>query len=141
MLQEVVMSDLEELLISGQEIDREMVAGVLKPLLRIDSESSAIRPQVGWRHASNDARILAYLLARKAMLALGLPLQREAAGPSEVVAATGIPKGSVHPGLMRLYEHRPQLVDKDASSRYFVPGWAVEAGCEYIGQHTKLRGA
>ncbi len=131
------MTDLEELLVSGQELDQRLVAGVLTQLLRIDKDTCAIRPQQAWARASNDARILAYLLARKAMIALGLPLEREAAAPSEVIAETGIPKGSVHPGLIRLHQNRPQLVDRDDSSRYLVPGWAVDNACAYIQSHLK----
>ena len=131
------MTAFDDLLISSKEIDQELVAGVLKPLLRIDRDTRAIRPQAAWRQVSNDARILAYLLARKAMIALNLPLEREAATPSEVTAATGIPAGSVNPSLKGLYERRPQLVDKDEASRYLVPSWAVDNACDYIKSRIK----
>ena len=131
------MADLEDLLVKGDDLDRALVAGVLGPLLRIDSGNCAIRPQGGWRKVNNPARILAYLLARKAMVALGLPLEKEGATPSEVTAATGIPQGSVNPSLIRLYEDRPQLVDKDDSSRYSVPSWAIDVACNYISAQTK----
>jgi hypothetical protein len=134
------MNPFEELLVSSQELDQQLVTTVLKPLLRIDKETCQIRPQQAWRGVSNRVRVLAYLLARKAMTALGLSLEREAAAPSEVSAATGIPTGSVNPTLKALYEGRPQLVDKDASSRYFVPSWAVDVVCEQIGSYLNRQG-
>lgn len=126
------MTSLDELLVSGEELDKELVGGVLKPLLRIDRETCGIRPQATWRSATNQVRVLAFLLARKAMIALQLGLDREAASPAEIIRQTGLPSGSVYPTLKELYERRPQLVDKDDNSRYCVPGWAVADACEVI---------
>ena len=135
------MAKLEDLLIDAQEMDQELVAGILSPMLRIDKQSCTIRPQSAWRNVSNEVRILSYLLARKAMRALHLPLEREEAPPAEIIAATGIPAGSVYPSLKGLYERRPQLVDKDASSRYSVPPWAVDVACQYIQSQLHSQGA
>jgi hypothetical protein len=134
------MAKLEDLLVSGQDIDQELVAGILARILRIDKDSCTIRPQEGWRKISNEARILSYLLARKAMRALGMAVEREGAPPSEIIGATGIPQGSVYPSLKGLYERRPQMVDKDGSSRYFVPGWAVDVVCQYIQSQLQSQG-
>jgi 3-oxoacyl-(acyl-carrier-protein) synthase len=134
------MDDFDDLFIKGQEVDRQLVGGILKPLLQIEQETCGIRPRQAWRRASNEVKLLAYLLARKAMVAHGLQLEREAAAPSEVIAATGIPSGSVHPTLKGLYESRPQLVDKDESRRYFVPSWAVDAVSDYVHSHLDSRG-
>jgi hypothetical protein len=134
------MAKLEDLLVSGQDIDQDLVAGILAPILRIDKDSCTIRPLGQWRSISNEARILSYLLARKAMIALALPLEREQAPPSEIISVTGIPSGSVYPTLKGLYERRPQLVDKNGQSRYFVPGWAVDVVCQYIRSQLESQG-
>lgn len=128
------MAELKDLLVSGRELDEALVASVLKPVLRIDEETAGIRPQGGWRKASNEAKILSYLLARKAMTALGLEIGQEAASPREIIAATGLPRGSVHPTLKALYERRPQAVERDSASRYWVPNWAVDEACSIIGR-------
>jgi hypothetical protein len=127
------MSPLDELLVSGGELDQELVSTVLKPVLRIDKDSLGIRPQDAWRRLSARARIGAYLLARKAMAALGL-LEDERCRPAEVIRNTGLPSGTVYPTLKDMFESRPQLVDKSADSRYSVPGWAVRELADLISQ-------
>ena len=122
---------LEDLLVSGDELDKELVATVLRPLLRIDKETLTVRPQKAWRSTSNQEKIVAFLLARKAMRALSL-LDEESAAPAEIIEQTGAPSGSVHPTLKAMYEARPQLVDKDDRSRYWVPAWALDAACELL---------
>jgi len=126
------MAKLEELLVSGAALDRDLVAGALKPFVRIDQETGAIRFTAAWHRVPNEPRIIAYLLARKARVALGFDNAIEAASPSEIIKDTGIPKGSVHYAMKHMYEARPQLVDKDASSCYWVPNWAVDGACEVL---------
>lgn len=126
------MADLEDLLVSGAELDRQLVIGVLKPVLGIDPKAMRVRPAERWNDLSARGKILAYLLARKAMKALELPIEAEAALPLEIIGETGIPKGTVYPHLKGLYEARPQLVDRDSESRYWVPDWAVSNACDVI---------
>jgi len=126
------MTDLGDLLVSGAELDRQLVAGVLKPVLGIDKDSLRVRPGERWNDLSARAKILAFLLGRKAMIALGLSIPQEAVAPLQIIAETGIPKGTVAPKLKVLYESRPQLVDRDAQSRYWVPDWAVNNVCDII---------
>ena len=125
------MSTLEELLVSGDQLDQELVSTVLRPVLRIDRDNLAIRPEEGWTRLSAKAKVGAYLLARKAMVALGL-LQDEGSRPAEIIRATGLPRGTVHPTLKDMFESRPKLVDKAAESSYWVPGWAVRDVADVI---------
>jgi hypothetical protein len=126
------VADLEDLLVSGAELDRQLVAGVLKPVLGIDPKAVRVRTAERWNDLTTRGKILAYLLARKAMKALELPLDAEAAAPLRIIGETGIPKGTVHPQLKGLYEGRPQLVDRDSESRYWIPDWAVSNACDVI---------
>ena len=71
------MAELRDLLVSGRDMDEALLTSVLKPLIAIDEESCEIRPKAGWRKASNDAKVLAYLVARKAMRALSVGLAGE----------------------------------------------------------------
>lgn len=133
------MADLEELLVSGAELDRQLVAGVLKPVLGIDPKALRVRPAQRWNDLTARGKIVAYLLARRAMKALELQIDQEAVAPLQIVAETGIPKGTVHPQLKGLYEARPQLVDRDSESRYWVPDWAVNNACDVIQRELERR--
>src|SRR3712207_7118955 len=95
------MMALEELLVDVRELDRELVVALLRPYLRIDRQSCDVIPLEPWDTVPNEVRVLLYLLARRAMRALDLPLARESASPVEIERATGIPGGSVRPALDR----------------------------------------
>jgi hypothetical protein len=118
------MAALDDIFVSGKELDAELLGTALKPLLRIDEDALQIRPLRAWRTLSAKGKIGAYLLARKAMVARGL-LEDDRASPTEVIQNVGLPEGTVHPTLKRMYESRPQLLQRDSESKYSVPGWAV----------------
>lgn len=127
------MSSLDDLFVETAELDRELIGTVLKPYLVIDRSTLAIRPQARWRTASNRARVIAYLMARKAMRAHGaITVEAERVLPGQIISATGLPRGSVYPTLKELYDARPQVVDKDSRSNYWVPDWAVQAACDML---------
>jgi hypothetical protein len=123
---------LEDLLVDGRELDRELVGTLLRPFLRIDRRSCAVLPRPAWERTPNEGRVLLYLVARKAMRALELPLGREAASPAEIERATGIPGGSVRPALRRLLKAR--LVERDMDAGYVVPNYAMLGVQRYLGR-------
>ena len=98
--------ELESLLVSGKEIDKKLVAEILSPYLRIDKETCDIRPLSSWNDLKANIKILLYLIARKAMVALGLPLPEERASATEIMQKTGMKKGTVNPALRNLFEDR-----------------------------------
>lgn len=119
------MSDeLQKLLVSGKEIDQKIVAEVLEPFLRIDKDTCDIRPQSSWNDLKSDIKILLYLIARKAMVALGLPLPEERASATEIVQKTGMKKGTVNPALRDLFEDR--VLEQSEDRKYYVPNHAIE---------------
>ena len=126
------MGALEELLVDARQIDRELVATFLKPYLRIDRRTCVILPQPAWGEVPNEARVLLYLVARKAMRALEMPLDDEAATPLEIERATGIPGGSVRPALKRLLKAR--LVERELGRGYIVPNYATLRARGYVRQ-------
>jgi hypothetical protein len=132
------MSTLDELIVNGEELDQELLGSILKPVLRIDRQGLGIRPQAGWRKLSAKAKVGAFLLARKVMVALHL-LEDGKVRPADVIKNVGLPAGTVHPALKELYEARPQLVDKDNASRYWVPGWAVHDLADLISGELEAR--
>lgn len=120
------MSDeLEKLLVSGKEIDKKMVAEILEPFLKIDKETCDIRPLSSWSDLRAKTRILLYLIARKAMVALGLPLAEERASATEIMQKTGMRKGTVNPALRSLLED-DRLLEQSEDKKYYIPNHALE---------------
>lgn len=118
------MSTLDELVVSGAELDRELVATILKPFVRIDGDTASIIPQDGWESLTVQRKVLVFLTARKAMRGLGLEIAREECSPMEIEAATGIRGGTLRPTLKRLADRR--VIDKRRSGGYYVPNWALQ---------------
>lgn len=124
------MVGLEDLIVDARELDRELVGALLYPYLRIDRTSAQVIPLPAWNEVPTEARVLLYLLARRAMRALNLPLDRDAASPAEIERATGIPGGSVRPALKRLLKAR--AVAKQEGIGYIVPNYAISRVQEYL---------
>jgi hypothetical protein len=116
--------ELEELVVSGKDLDRKLVAEILAPYVRLDRDGCSIRPLEGWNNLKVPGRILLYLLSRKAMMALefGLPIEGATAG--DVGNDTGLKRGTVNPTLRRLLSDR--LIAQTKDGRYYVPNHAIE---------------
>jgi hypothetical protein len=117
------MATLEDLVVDTREADRDLIASMLAPFLRIDRDSVHIVPQEAWNRLPNDIRVLLFLVARKAMVALALPLDREAASISEVERGADLPPGSARPVMKRLVRQRLARRAEDAG--YLVPNYAL----------------
>ena len=115
---------LEALVVSERELDRELVADILSPFVRLDKDACDIRPLEAWLGLRTDLRILVYLLARKAMVALGFGLEAEGATASEVAHDMNLKQGTVNPVLRKMRSER--TLDRAKDRRYFVPNHAVE---------------
>jgi len=118
------MAELEDLVVSGEELDKKLVAEILAPYVRLDKDKCSIRPTEGWVRLSEEQKILIYLLARKAMLALSFGLTAEGATASEVVQETGVKKGTAHPALRKLLD-ATRLLQQSKDGRYSVPNYAI----------------
>ena len=116
--------ELESLLVSGKEVDKKLVAEMLKPYLRIDKETCDVRPLSDWDDLKAYNKILLYLLARKAMIALGLNLPEENASPTEIMLSTGLKQGTINPTLRRLLEDG--VVGQTKERKYYIPNFAIE---------------
>lgn len=133
------MSDeLESLLVSGKEIDKKLVAEILEPYLRIDKETCDIRPLSPWSDLKANIKILLYLIARKAMVALGLPLSEERASATEIMQKTGMKKGTVNPALRNLFEAR--VIEQSEDKKYHIPNHALEKVKALISKRQAARG-
>jgi hypothetical protein len=119
------MNELENLIVSGKELDQKLVAEVLAPYVRLDKETCKMRPLASWNTLRSRPKILLYLLSRKAMVALGFELAQEGATAGEVIEDTGLKKGTVHPALRALLLD-DRFIDQDKDGRYFIPNYAIE---------------
>jgi len=128
------MPALEELLVSGKAINRELVAEVLSPFIKIDRDTCEIIPTAAWRKLSNEAKTLLYLTARKAMVALEVPVGPESATPQEIERGTGVIGNSLRPLLKRLSEQR---ILAKADGRYFVPNYALQDVKDCLSERAK----
>jgi hypothetical protein len=113
---------LSGLLVKKQDLDRKLLSEVLMPYIRLDQDSGAIVTTPAFAKLTNAAKILVFLLGRKAAKTLGLLTQPEEASPKEISMLTGINYDSVKPTLSSLYKKR--LVQK-AKEAYFVPDHAI----------------
>ena len=117
------MAKLEELLVDGSEVDRELVGTILAPYIRIDRTNASIIPTERWDDLSARSQVLIFLAARKAMRALGIDEAEEVA-PGDIEAATGLLGGTVRPALMRLSKQR-LIARADGNRGYYLPNWAL----------------
>ena len=119
------MTELEDLIVSGAELDKKLVTEILAPYIQLDKDKCTIRPTKGGSELSNDQKVLVYLVARKAMAALDdFTLDVEGATASEVVADTGVKSGTAHPALRKLLKNK-RLIDQSRDKRYFIPNHAI----------------
>ncbi|MCK4388551.1 MAG: hypothetical protein KAW00_07235 [Dehalococcoidia bacterium] len=118
-------NELENLLVNGKEVDRKLIAEILSQYLKIDKETLDIRPLSPWNNAKAYIKVLLFLIARKAMKALGLDLPEEAVSPAEVIRSTGLKSGTVYPALRWLLDTY-RVVEQTADGKYYIPNHAIE---------------
>lgn len=126
--------ELESLLVSGKEIDKKLVIEILSPYLKIDKETCDIRPLSAWGDVKAYVKIMLYLVARKAMVALDLNLPEESASATEIMQNTGLKKGTVNPALRGFFEDR--VVEQTKERRYYIPNHALERVKAMIAENT-----
>ena len=113
---------LDKLLLSADEVSREMLADLLEKWIRIDPETGSIVPVEGWHVLKPRQRIFLFLLGRKAAALKGI-VQTEGALPKAISESTGLPKGTVNPLLRQLADER--LLAQDKQGAYYVPPYAA----------------
>lgn len=124
------MVALEDLLVDASDLDRELVATTLAPVVRLDRATGDIVLLLPWYRLPADARVLLYLLARRAAAALELPGSHgRPIAPAGLVRATGIPAGTVRPALKKLLG--VGLVRKEGLG-YLVPISGIVRAREYV---------
>lgn len=118
-----MVNQMDELFVSGKEVDQELIAEILAPFLRIDRDSCSIVPNERWLEMNNELKIILFLLAKKAMKLRDLPIDNEGALPTEIEKETGVKGGSLRPKLKQLLEQR--IISKADDGRYIVPNYSL----------------
>lgn len=113
---------MAKLFVSKEELNRGLLTEVLAPFIRLSSETGEILLLPRFAQLTNGAKIVVFLLARKAVKYAGLPLDTEAATPKEISDKTGVKYDSVKPTVSALYKRR---ILQKSDDRYFVPDHAV----------------
>jgi DNA-binding transcriptional ArsR family regulator len=115
---------LEALVVSEKKLDRNLVAGILTPYVKLDKDTSNIKSLEAWLGLGTDLKILVYLVARKAMILLRFSLEAERASASEIARDTNLKPDAVSPLLRKMYAEG--ILDRSKGHRYFVPNDAIE---------------
>ena len=119
---------LEKLVVSGDELDKEMLTTVLADLARIEKGSGEIRFTSKAAKLPKNQQILLFLLGRKAAKALSL-IEEESIGPMGMEPKLGMKGGPLRGQLAVLKKSR--LVQSDGG-KYFIPNYAIEPVKELI---------
>lgn len=124
-----------DIFVSGDSLDRELLARTAAPYIRIFSDNNnmeVVFTSIGEK-LKNRQKLLAYLLARKILNDKELLSEDEKEGltPSELGTATHISGGSIRPVLAALLKER--LVQKDESN-YYVPNYSLNQVSEELKQ-------
>lgn len=119
---------LEDLYVDKDEIDRKRLSEALKGIIGIDRESGD-PAFTGFHDLSNKRKFLAFLLYKRALLALG-KIEESTLGesPGEIVEVTGIPRGTV-----TSYKSTMSIVENDKEiGGYYIPSHAVTTAIEKL---------
>lgn len=113
---------LEKLLISGKELDQELLATVLVDLVKIDKDSGEIRLTTKALNLPKRLQILIYITGRKAAKALDV-IGEERISPKELASKLGMGGGSLRGQLHNLCKDR---FLEGVEGKYLVPNYAIE---------------
>jgi hypothetical protein len=114
---------LERLLVSQEDVNRELLAEVLSPYVQISKGTGEVVQLPSFSKLTNAEKILVFLLARKAAKSLGLSQVREGVSPKEISSMTGVNYDSVKPTVSALAK-KQHLLQKEGEN-YSVPNHAI----------------
>jgi hypothetical protein len=114
---------LGKLLLDATEADRAVIASALNDRVGIDATSGRAVLLPGYAAMNARQKVLAVLLAAKAAHLLGLR-DGEPIATLEIVATSGLPRGTVAPKLKELRE--THLVGQSRDRAYYVPNAVLQ---------------
>lgn len=120
---------LDDLLVSEDDLNEELLTEVLAPYVRIGNDSGAFIPTAEFESLTSTEKVAVFLLYRKAAYELDLA-DDEGATPLEVTEASGINHNTVKTAVRDLDEEN--LVQNE-DGEYSVPAYKYDAVREFIG--------
>lgn len=123
---------LEDLLVDAVAVDRGRIAKALKDIYGIDGQTGAVIAQAGLNALGQREKALAYLLARRVAVLLGIATD-ETSSPGEVSVGTGIRGGSARPLIRRLLQDHH--ISQDTDGRYGLSHHQIAGALAAIGSH------
>ena len=114
---------LSKLLLDATEADRALIASALNERVGIDATSGRVVLLPGYAAMNARQKVLAILLAAKAAHLLGLR-DGESIATLDIVATSGLPRGTVAPKLKELRE--AHLVGQSPDRAYYVPNAVLQ---------------
>ncbi len=123
---------LNDLFVDNQPLDLPLLAKIILPYVQLERDPPKVDFTLAWEQLTNEKKILAYLLGRKALCEALKNAEvyeyEEKATPNEVEEDTKIKGGSVRPMLRDLLKKR--FAKKNRG--YFVPNNALPHIEEYL---------
>lgn len=111
---------LSQLIIDTDELDRQKLTSLLNGYCAISKEGQ-IRPITNFPNLDSTSKILAILLAQKAIQALGLS-DTDQISPKQIEQLTGLPGGTVRGRLTNLREQR---IVEGVNGTYSIPNHSI----------------
>lgn len=112
---------LDVLFVDNSSLDLELLAATIVDYVKINAEKAEVIFTVKGRGLKNKEKILAYLLARKAMHMKGI-IEDESIGPSDIERETGIKGNTLRPILGRL---RDESIIRNDNGKYYIHNHAL----------------
>lgn len=121
----ILQSDpLEELFVDGAEVNRKLLAELLKNYIAIDRDNHRPIMLGGFENLSVKQKLLVFLLYKKALLVTGkISVDKEPQKPKTISKETGVDFDSARSYLSQL--RSKGFIDKIKGGSYFVPGHAL----------------
>jgi Mn-dependent DtxR family transcriptional regulator len=115
---------LQDLFVDGAEIDRKLLASLLRDYIGIDSKTFKPVFKGGFHDLDAKTKLLNYLLYKKALSVTGkISREEESEKPKEISKVTGVNYNSTRSYLSQL--RTAGLVDMEEGGSYFIPGYSL----------------
>ena len=119
---------LQELIVDERDLLHKIMTDSLKPILGLSKETDNVVPTVLFTELNYKQRIVAYLLARHAMVELNIPNATQEADIEKISRSTMLPKARCSENLSRL---KDDLVESNENG-WFVPKNKIILAANFI---------
>ncbi|MFC7044606.1 helix-turn-helix domain-containing protein [Halobacteriaceae archaeon GCM10025711] len=119
---------LEDLIVDEDELNEELLAGLLSNYVRIGNDSGRLVLQPAFHELTSDKQVAVVLLSQKAKTELDMA-ESEWLTPSDIAELSGVKKGTVYPAVRNLDDEG--LAEND-DGNYRIPTYNLEKTEQFI---------